>query len=77
VCTALLEKNRHKRVNLERVMGMEWFAEFVDVSAARRDASPEKRFQAFSLTTTGQEQIQEEIRQVKATVVTEEEEKKE
>ena len=57
VCTALLEKNRHKRANLERVMGMEWFQEYKEVSDARRDASPETRFQAFSLTSTGQEQI--------------------
>ncbi len=75
VCTVLLEKNRHKRANLERVMGMEWFQEYKEVSDARRDASPETRFQAFSLTSTGQEQIQEEIRQVQATTVQEEEKK--
>lgn len=40
VCKVLLEKNRHKRANLETVMRMEWFNDFADVSAARREASP-------------------------------------
>jgi len=75
VCTALLEKNRHKRVNLERVMSMDWFSEFAAISQARRDASPETRFQAFSLPTTGNEQIQAEIDRVQASTVKEEEKK--
>ena len=57
VCKALLEKNRHKRANLERILNMEWFSDFKDVTQARRDASPENRFQAFTMTSTGQDDI--------------------
>lgn len=64
VCAALLEKNRHKRANLERVLGMEWFTEFKDVTAARRDASPETRFSAFTMTNTTGDDIRAEINQV-------------
>ena len=75
VCAALLEKNRHRRANLERILNMEWFTEFGDVTQARRDASPETRFQAYTLTSTGNEDIQSEINRVQAAQV--EEEKKE
>ena len=75
VCEALLNKNRHKRANLERVLGMPWFNEFGDASAARRDASPETRFQAYTLTSTDGSEVQAEITRVKANLV--EEEKKE
>ena len=54
---------------------MEWFASFGDATAARRDASPETRFQAYTLTGTGDEDIQAEISRVQANQV--EEEKKE
>jgi len=54
---------------------MEWFNEFQDVTQARREASPETRFQAYTLTSTGGEDIQNEINQVQAAQV--EEEKKE
>lgn len=74
VCKGLLEKNRHKRSNLETVLKMEWFAAYGDVSAARRDASPQTRFQAYTMTSTGDEAIQAEIKQVQAST---EEEKKE
>ena len=77
VCTVLLDKNRHKRANLERVLNMEWFQEYADVSEARRGASPETRFAAFSLTSTSGEAINEEIAKVQAETVQEEEEKKE
>ena len=64
VCTVLLDKNRHKRANLERVLNMEWFQEYADVSEARRGASPETRFAAFSLTSTSGDAINEEIAKV-------------
>jgi len=35
VCTVLLEKNRHKRPNLEKVLAMEWFSEYADAKEAR------------------------------------------
>jgi hypothetical protein len=54
---------------------MEWFSDFHDVTAARRDASPETRFQAYTLTSTSGEEIQAEISRVQANQV--EEEKKE
>ena len=54
---------------------MEWFNEFGDVSKARREASPETRFQAYTLTSTSTNDIQDEINRVKASTV--EEEKKE
>ena len=54
---------------------MEWFNEYSDVTKARREASPETRFQAYTLTSTGGEDIQAEINRVQASQV--EEEKKE
>jgi len=38
-------------------MNMEWFNEFNDVSEATRESSPETRFQAYTLTSTGGEEI--------------------
>jgi calcium/calmodulin-dependent protein kinase I len=76
VCAALLEKNRHKRANLERVLGMEWFTEYAEVTKARRDASPEQRFSAFTMTNTTGEDIQAEINRVQASTVPDEEEEK-
>lgn len=35
VCTALLEKNRTKRPGLEKVLAMEWFADYADAKKAR------------------------------------------
>lgn len=60
----LLEKNRHRRANLEKILGMEWFNDFKDVSKARREASPETRFQAYTLTNTDGQEIQAEIKKV-------------
>ena len=40
---------------------MEWFNEYSDVSAARREASPETRFAAYALTSTDAAAINEEI----------------
>ena len=56
---------------------MEWFNDFKDVSKARREASPETRFQAYTLTNTDGQEIQAEIKKVQAATVPEEEEKKE
>lgn len=56
-------------------MNMEWFNEFNDVSEARRESSPETRFQAYTLTSTGGEEIQAEIGRVQANQVVEEEKK--
>ena len=73
VCAALLEKNRHRRANLERILNMEWFSEYGQVTQARRDASPETRFSAFTLTQNGNDDIQAEIVRVQAETVNEEE----
>ena len=62
----MLEKNRHKRANLERVLQMDWFADFRDVAEARREASPETRFAAYSLTSTNATEINAEIQRVRA-----------
>lgn len=78
VCKTLLDKNRYKRANLESALNMEWFSEFKEVSKARRDASPENKFQAYSLTSTNDNEIQAEIKRVQALQVKDgEEEKKE
>jgi len=45
---------------------MEWFQAYSDVSAARRDASPETRFAAYALTSTNATDINTEIQRVKA-----------
>ena len=63
---ALLEKNRQKRASIESALGMEWFSEFKDVAAARRGASPENRFKAFTTTTTSDKDINAEIARVAA-----------
>ena len=54
---------------------MEWFSEYKDVTKARREASPETRFKAYTLTQDGANQIQDEIKRVKANQ--QDEEKKE
>ena len=41
---------------------MEWFSAYGDVSQARREASPQTRFQAYTMTSTGDEAIQAEIK---------------
>ena len=50
VCKALLEKSRAKRAKIEDVLNMEWFTEYKDITKARREASPETRFKAYTLT---------------------------
>ena len=72
VCAALLEKNRHRRANLERILNMEWYADYGQVTQARREASPETRFSAYTLTQNGSEDIQAEINRVQAETVEEE-----
>ena len=64
VCSALLKKNRHRRPNLERILSMDWFQEYQDVSDARRNASPETRFAAYALTSTNAVEINAEIARV-------------
>ena len=77
ICKVLLEKNRHKRAKIEDVLDMEWFSEFREASRARREASPETRFKAYTLTTGKDEEIKADIQQVRAYQVKDEEEKKE
>ena len=50
VCTALLEKNRTKRPGLEKVLAMEWFADYADAKKARAQAGDGSKFQAYTLT---------------------------
>lgn len=75
VCKSLLHKSRQKRAKIEEILNMEWFSEFKEVTQARRDASPESRFKAYTLTQDGASQIQNEIKQVKLDQVKEEEKK--
>ena len=51
VCKKLLEKNRHKRPGLEKVLAMEWFAEFADASKARTEEGTGSKFVAYALTS--------------------------
>lgn len=53
VVKALLDKNRHKRASIETVLKMDWFNEYASATAARRDASPETKFEAYSMTQSG------------------------
>ena len=53
---------------MEELLNMEWFTEFKDVSNARRNASPEQRFQAYALTSTNAGQIAGEIERVQAAI---------
>ena len=52
---------------------MEWFSDYGQVTQARREASPETRFSAFTLTQNGNDDIQAEINRVQAETVDEEE----
>jgi hypothetical protein len=61
VCTALLEKNRHKRPSLEKVLAMEWFADFKDASKARSDKGTGSKFTAYAMTSPDSPKIQQEI----------------
>jgi serine/threonine protein kinase len=65
VVASLLEKNRQKRGNIESVLAMEWFSEYKDVANARRAASPEEKFRAYTTTTTSDKDIKAEIAAVK------------
>lgn len=51
---------------------MEWFNAFGDVSQARREASPQTRFQAYTMTSTTEDAIKAEIKEVQAATVVEE-----
>lgn len=63
VCTALLEKNRHKRPGLEKVLAMDWFADFKDAKKARAGTEGSK-FSAYTLTSPDSPKIQQEIDEV-------------
>lgn len=71
----MLEKNRHRRSNLETILNMEWFSSYSEAREARRDASPEQKFKAFTLTSTSGEEVAAEVKRVQATSVKEEEKK--
>ena len=46
----MLEKNRHKRPNLETVLKMDWFASFKEIAKERREVEGKSKFLAFTLT---------------------------
>lgn len=54
---------------------MEWFSSYSEAREARRDASPEQKFKAFTLTSTSGEEVAAEVKRVQATSVKEEEKK--
>ena len=64
VCQVLLEKNRHKRPGLEKVLSMEWFAEFAEAKKARTTQGEGSKFQAYTLTTPESPKIQQDINEV-------------
>jgi hypothetical protein len=63
----LLEKNRHKRPNLEKVLAMEWFSDYAEANEARKDADKTSQFKAYTLTTPDSPKIQQEIDEVLST----------
>lgn len=57
----LLEKNRHKRPNLEEVLNHPWFADFKDIHEMRQGAGEDSKFKAYTLTEPNSPKIKEEI----------------
>jgi hypothetical protein len=55
VCTALLDKNRHKRPSLEVTLGMSWFESL----KGSQDAAGGK-FSQFAMTKSGAEAVKAE-----------------
>lgn len=64
VCTELLEKNRAKRPGLEKVLAMEWFADYADAKKARIAAGEGSKFSAYTLTQPDSPKIQKEINEL-------------
>jgi len=71
VCTALLDKNRHKRPSLEATLGMSWYGSLKDA----QDASG-GRFSQFSMTKSGAEAVKAESDKVVMSMNAESEETK-
>ena len=60
----LLEKNRHKRPNLEEVLNHPWFSDFKDIHSMRTANSNENdpdKFMKYTLTEPNSPKIKEEI----------------
>ena len=55
MCRGLLQKDKTKRLDIETVLNMEWFAEFKSIAIARKTANehPEliSKFEAYTMTS--------------------------
>ena len=57
----LLEKNRHKRPNLESVLEHPWFASYKDILDMRKNVtSNQNKFMAFSIAEPGSPTLKKE-----------------
>jgi hypothetical protein len=61
----MLEKNRHKRPQLEEVLNFEWFGEFKAVNNRGKDGIGEGKFKSYAMTTPDSATINKEIEEVK------------
>ncbi len=64
-CKQMLEKNRHKRPQLEEVLNFEWFSEFKAVNNRGKDGLGEGKFKSYAMTTPDSATINKEIEEVK------------
>lgn len=57
-----MEKNRHKRPNLEEVLNHPWFADFKDIHEMRvKGVTSDSKFMAYTLTEPNSPKIKEEL----------------
>lgn len=61
VCKLLLEKNRHKRSNLESILKMQWYKEGNKGISDLRLENAGSKFTAFTTTAPDSPKIQQEI----------------
>ena len=62
----MLDKNRHKRPNLEEALNHPWFSDFKDIHSMRvasnnTGAGDQSKFAAYTLTEPNSPKIKEEI----------------
>jgi serine/threonine protein kinase len=62
--TAMLEKNRSKRPNVEAVMNMPWFKEFKAQNKRGKDAAKEGNFKSYALTSPNDSKLDAEVKLV-------------
>lgn len=66
VTRLMLEKNRHKRPNLEELLNMEWFNKYKSVNERSKQMADSLKFKAYALTTPDSPKLKQEIDDVRS-----------